>query len=336
MKRVLAAGALLIAVLVCGGFVAAEIAGVSVPVALSHTLAPPEQGVVTAVVDGATLEVRAGDRVNRVRLEGLQIPTVAAPDRPGQCLGPEAGAILGGVAPVGSELHLVHRRDAAGRPVVRAYTGHGLLVNGEVVRLGFAQVVPSDDGPFTAELRRAAEEATTERRGLHSPAIGCTAAGQVQNVLTLVAGVPEAGPPGAPGVELNALASTATDVRVTTDDLVWSFGQDRTDPTWSVLEPAERADLTTRLRTASDQVAAREIALRAAASAAFSDEATRTAVQTEVNREAQRLAKIRKAEADRLAAIRRARAAQQAAVLRQALEEARSRRSGGSEGSSRR
>lgn len=327
MKRVLMIGVVAIAVLVCGGFVVAEITGVSVPVALSHKIAPPEQGVVAGVVDGATLEVRSGDRVNRVRLEGLQIPTVAAPDRPGQCLGPEASAILGGVAPIGSELRLVHGVDASGRAVVRAYTGNGLLVNAEVTRLGFAQVVPSDDGPFTAELRRAAEEATAGQRGLHSPVIGCTAAGQVRNVLTLVAGIPEAGPPGAPSVELNALASTATDVRATTDELLWSFDQDRTDPTWSVLEPAERADLATKLRTAGDQAAAREVTLRAAASAAFSDEATRTAVQTEVNREAQRLAKIRKAEADRLAAIRRARAAQQAAALRQALEEARTRRS---------
>lgn len=326
MKRVFLAGVVAIAVLLCSGLVVAEIAGVSVPVALSHKVAPPQQGVVTAVLDGATLEVRADDRVNRVRLEGLQIPAVAAPDRPGQCLGPEALAILGGVAPIGSELRLVHDVDASGRAVVRAYTANGLLVNTEVARLGFAQVVPSDDGPFTADLRRAAEEASSERRGLHSPAIGCTAAGQVQNVLSLVAGVPEAVPTGASGGELNVLASTATDVRATTDELLWSFGQNRTDPTWSILEPAERADLATRLRIAGDQVSARELALRAAASAAFSNEVTQTAVQTEANREARRLAKIRKAETDRLAAIRRVRAAQQASALRAALEEARARR----------
>jgi micrococcal nuclease len=275
---------------------------------------------VAAVVDGESFEVRTGEHTTRIRLLDIATPVAAAPDRPGQCLGPEASAHLATLLPAGSEVRLTYAEDRLGRPVAAATTADGRLVNAEMVRAGFAEVAAGDGGrdPAAREaLESAARQAAAEQRGLHSASVPCSVPGQVKAVLDRAAQVPAAAPPGARGVDLFTLANQATDTRVAADRLVWAFTQDRGELNWRVLTDAETADLSRRLTEARDRVARSEGALRVAANLALNNEATQGSAQAETARVAKAIAKARKAEARRVAAAaRRVEAARQAEAAR--------------------
>jgi micrococcal nuclease len=135
--------------------------------ALVHGAAALE-GVVVRVVDGDTVHVRIGDRIEKVRYIGVNTPEVHHPSR--------------GVEPGGPEAHAVNRRLVEGRTVrleldaqardrygrLLAYVWVGdTMVNAELVRLGYAQVmtVPPNvrHQALFLKLQRDAREA---RRGL--------------------------------------------------------------------------------------------------------------------------------------------------------------------------
>lgn len=280
----------------------------------------PVQASVATVVDGESFEVRAGEQTTRIRLLDIATPVTAGPDRPGQCLGPEASAFLASLLPAGSEVRLAYGEDRLGRPVAAATTADGRLVNAELVRAGFAEVAAGDGGrdpAARAAMESAARQAVAEQRGLHSAGVPCTVPGQVKAVLDQAARIPAAAPPGARGGDLLALANQATDARVAADRLVWAFTQDRGELHWRVLTDAETADLSRRLTGARDRVSRSESALRVAANLALNAEATQGSAQAEAARVATRIAKARKAEARRIAAAaRRVEAARQAEAAR--------------------
>lgn len=280
----------------------------------------PVRAAVATLVDGETFEVRTGGQTTRIRLLGIATPAPAASDRPGQCLGPESSAFLASVIPVGSEVQLAYGEDQLGRSGAAASTADGRLVNTEIVRAGLAEGLSIGDGPAAlsrASIEAAAQEATANQRGLHSPKLPCTVPGQVKAVLDLVARVPAAVPPGARGVDLNNLANAATDARVAADRMVWAFAENRRELTWRVLGSAELADLRGRITEARDRVTTSETALRVAANMALNAEATQGAAQAQAARIAHQLVVIRRAEARRIAAAaRRAEAARQAEATR--------------------
>lgn len=280
----------------------------------------PVQASVATVLDGESFEVRTGEQSTRIRLLDIATPVPATPDRPGQCLGPEASAHLASVLPPGSEVQLAYGEDRLGRPVAAATAADGRLVNAEMVRAGFAEVAAGDgerDPAVRAALESAAHQAVAEQRGLHSASVPCTVPGQVRAVLDRVAQVPATTPPGARGSELFALANQATDARVAADRLVWAFTQDRGELHWRVLTDAETADLSRRLTEARDRVSKSETTLRVAANLALNTEATDGSAQAEAIRVATQIAKARKAEARRIAAAaRRVEAARQAEAAR--------------------
>jgi micrococcal nuclease len=287
--------------------------GQTLPIVLKQA-PPPSEGVVTTLIDGETFDVRSNDQVTRIRLLNIDVPTPAAPDQPGRCLAREASAFLASTIPVGTQLKLTYDKDSFGQTVAAVSTDDGKLINAEVARAGFAEVINDDtQAPTLSTVETAAGEAASNKRGLHSPDIGCTVPGQVNTVLGMLARVPTTAPAGARGVELNNLANTATDARARADELVWAFAQNRQGPVWVVLDQTERSRLEQQVRQARDQVAAAEVTLRTAASNAFNSEATQDAAQTEANRIARQVAAIRAAEARRAAqAARRAEAARQA------------------------
>jgi micrococcal nuclease len=97
---------------------------------------------VVRVVDGDTFEARIGDRVEDVRLIGIDTPETVAPGEPVQCFGPRASAFSHRTLE-GRPVRLVfgvERRDAYDRLLAYAYIGHR-FVNAELVGRGLARTL---------------------------------------------------------------------------------------------------------------------------------------------------------------------------------------------------
>jgi micrococcal nuclease len=124
-------GALVVLVALLGGPL---LAAAQTPAAL--------EGLVVRVVDGDTIHVRIGERLEKVRYIGVNTPELHHPSK--------------GEEPGGRQAHAVNRRLVENRRVrleldVQARDRHGRLlayvwagdtmVNAEIVRLGFAQVM---------------------------------------------------------------------------------------------------------------------------------------------------------------------------------------------------
>jgi micrococcal nuclease len=84
------------------------------------------EGVVVRVVDGDTVHVRIGARIEKVRYIGVNAPEVHHPTR--------------GEEPGGREATDVQARDRYGRLLAYVWVGD-TMVNAELVRLGYAQVM---------------------------------------------------------------------------------------------------------------------------------------------------------------------------------------------------
>lgn len=296
----------------------------------------PTLAEVAALVDGDTFDVRSNDQVTRVRLGYVDTPAAPRPGQPAACLAHEASAKLASVLPAGTQLKLTYGKDRFGRTTAEAVTMDGRLINAEMVRSGFAQVVRDDSElPIPAAVDVAAQEALENKRGAHAEAISCTVPGRVKALTELVARVPTAAPPGARVLDLATSANRATDVRMAAEELDSAFAQNRQAITWLALSPAERTQLQAQVRAARDRAATAETALRNAANMIVNVDATQAAVNGEAALIARALAKIRKAEADRAAeAARRVAAALEAQAYAQAEEQAREQKakkdSGGS------
>ena len=118
--------------------------------------------VVTAIVDGDTIDVDVGGREERVRLIGIDTPEIAHPafgDRPpnaAECFGDEAHQHTGELLVVGSGVRLerdVVARDDYGRLLAYVYrAADGAFVNYEIVRHGLAQPLTIAPNTTFAEL----------------------------------------------------------------------------------------------------------------------------------------------------------------------------------------
>lgn len=131
MRRVARSAGLVVAVLL-----AASVAGAqpSAPSILD--------GQVVHVVDGDTIAVRIGGRVEKVRYIGVNTPEIHHPTKGEQPGGREAGGVnrdLVGGKRVRLELD-VQSRDRYGRLLAYVWVSD-LMVNAELVRRGYAQVM---------------------------------------------------------------------------------------------------------------------------------------------------------------------------------------------------
>lgn len=100
------------------------------------------EGVVLRVVDGDTIHVKLGERVEKVRYIGVNTPEIGHPTRGEEPGGRQAAAVnrrLVGGRHVRLELD-VQARDRHGRLLAYVWVGD-LMVNAELVRLGYAQVM---------------------------------------------------------------------------------------------------------------------------------------------------------------------------------------------------
>ncbi|HZP38926.1 MAG TPA: thermonuclease family protein [Methylomirabilota bacterium] len=128
---------------------------------------------VVRAVDGDTIYVRLAGGVEKVRYIGIDTPEVHHPTRGEEPGGREATAVnrrLLGNGPVRLETD-VQLRDRYGRLLayvwVRRPDGGELMVNAELVRLGYAAVMTVPPNVRHAALfRRLAAEAREQHRGL--------------------------------------------------------------------------------------------------------------------------------------------------------------------------
>ncbi len=131
-------------------------------------------GVVVRVVDGDTVHVRIGARVEKVRYIGVNTPEVHHPRKGEEPGGREATEVNRRLVE-GKRVHLeldVQSRDRYGRLLAYVWIGEQ-MINAELVRLGYAQVmtVPPNVRHQTLflKLQRDAREAG---RGLWRGAAG--------------------------------------------------------------------------------------------------------------------------------------------------------------------
>jgi micrococcal nuclease len=133
--------------------------------------AATDQASVERVVDGDTIDVRIGDRHERVRLLGIDTPEVYVDQGPPECYGPEASAFTKELLPAGAAVRLerdVVGRDDYGRLLAYVYlVGDGSLVNETLARQGFARPLTiAPNGVFAARFVAAAVAAEADDLGL--------------------------------------------------------------------------------------------------------------------------------------------------------------------------
>ena len=134
-------------------------------------LSPGASGRVVQIVDGDTVDIRIGGRVERVRLIGVDTPETKKPGVPIECFGPEATRRLTELLPPGSEVVVerdVEPRDDYGRLLLYVHRfPDGLFVNADLVRRGFARPLSiPPNTTFTREFSEIAHRAETEKIGL--------------------------------------------------------------------------------------------------------------------------------------------------------------------------
>ena len=134
--------------------------------------APPLEGLVVKVVDGDTIHVRIGNRVEQVRYIGINTPELHHPRKGEEPGGREAGLKNGElVAHTRVRLELdVQSLDRYGRLLAYVWVGN-VMVNAELVRLGYAQVMTVPPNVrYQALFLKLQREAREAARGLWRPA----------------------------------------------------------------------------------------------------------------------------------------------------------------------
>jgi micrococcal nuclease len=141
--------------------------------ALPAAAAPPAlEATVVRVVDGDTIQVRIGSRLEKVRYIGVNTPELHHPRRGEEPGGREAAAVNRGLV-AGRHVRLeldVRTRDRYGRLLAYVWIG-STMVNAELVRLGYAQVMTVPPNVrHQALFVRLQREARAGHRGLWGPA----------------------------------------------------------------------------------------------------------------------------------------------------------------------
>jgi micrococcal nuclease len=135
-------------------------------------------GKVVRVIDGDTLVVRLGGEERTVRLLNVDTPEMTHPDRPAECLGPEATDFLRRSVPPGSMVGLnfdVEREDQYGRTLAAVFLEEGTLVNAEIARKGLGiPVYFAPNREYLGEVEAAHKEAQGNGSGLHDEELECS------------------------------------------------------------------------------------------------------------------------------------------------------------------
>jgi micrococcal nuclease len=132
----------------------------------------PVEGLVVRVVDGDTIQVRLADGLEKVRYIGVNTPETHHPSR-GEEPGGQAAHAVNRRLVEGKRVRLeldVQLRDRHGRLLAYVWVA-GTMINAELVRLGFAQVMTVPPNVrYQALFVQLQREARDAGRGLWRPA----------------------------------------------------------------------------------------------------------------------------------------------------------------------
>lgn len=138
-----------------------------------------EHAVVERVVDGDTIVVTYDGDQERVRLLNIDTPETVHPERPTECLGPEASERMEELLAPGDEVRLAfdqERTDRYDRLLAGVYL-EDTLINAQMARDGYGAPVhfPPNDR-FLAEVEEAWEQAEADGVGMFAEDLHCTPA----------------------------------------------------------------------------------------------------------------------------------------------------------------
>lgn len=290
------------------------VAGVTTTVVVVASSGGPDEAIVSRVVDGDTIDVTVGGSEQRVRLLNIDTPESVDPDRPVECLAPEATAFLEELLPNGTPVRLEYdevRTDRYDRTLAGVFTAAGALVNAEIARAGLAAVVVFDDNVrFLPPVEEARAEAEAAGVGLYSADVECTIPAQV----AALEAVPAVADPAADATSSAfTVAANTESILVSAADRLLVLVRDTARPALAVFEQADRLQFADRVdevrgaavtrRTDLHRIAAERRAAEEAEAARVAEEA-RQAEQARVEAEA---AEAREAEERRRRAEERER-----------------------------
>src|SRR3954451_13653419 len=125
---------------------------------------------VVKVVDGDTIDVRYGGDTHRVRLLNVNTPETVDPDKPVECLGPEASDWLKDRLPLGTEVRLEQDKethDRYDRGLAAVFVGSE-LINAEIARAGYGVAMSvGTNTKYLSRVKAAQAEAQSGDRGLY-------------------------------------------------------------------------------------------------------------------------------------------------------------------------
>ena len=272
---------------------------------------------VVRVIDGDTLVVDFQNENVTVRLLNVDTPETKDPNKPVECLGPEATDFLEDALPAGSKVKLdfdVERTDRYGRTLAAVYDSQDRLINAEVARQGFGiPVTYGKNAKFRPPVDAAYEEARDRGAGLFDEEVECTVPGEVA---ALEAAAQEAAAQGAGSSVASAAAAAATvlasaSLAKKTLGALESGARSGSSLIWAVVSEADRARFLQRAKTATAAVEDRHKELSGIHTERKAAEEEARRVEAEAKAEAKRIAaeeearkvaEAEQAEANRLAA----------------------------------
>ena len=140
---------------------------------LTCSWAVEEVGPVVKVVDGDTLEVKLADRIEKVRLLGIDTPEMGSKDRVVEHLAVEATAFVRALVD-GKRVTLetdpqADTRDRYGRALRYVYLPDGRMLNAVIVSEGYGHAYTRFPFSKAEEFRKLEREARDAGRGLWNP-----------------------------------------------------------------------------------------------------------------------------------------------------------------------
>ncbi|OUM41059.1 thermonuclease family protein [Arthrobacter sedimenti] len=167
-------------------------------------------GTVVRVVDGDTLVINFDGADQTVRLLNVDTPETKHPDKPVECLGPEATQKLESLTPPGTKVGLdfdVERTDKYDRVLAAVFIEDQTLVNAEIARVGLGvPILIEPNKKYYDEVQAAYNEATAQGVGLLDPTAGCTLPAEVDDAVETLAAATDA-PVGETGAAVAATAA---------------------------------------------------------------------------------------------------------------------------------
>ncbi|MGP0223656.1 thermonuclease family protein [Paenarthrobacter sp. NCHU4564] len=303
--------------LIIGASTAAAVVAVSLVTAAA---ANADSGTVVRVVDGDTVVVSINNIDQTIRLLNVNTPETKDPNKPTECLGPEATDYLKEALPAGSKVRLefdVERHDRYGRTLAGVFNSSNQLVNAEIARRGLGvPMVVGENRKFLPPVEAAHQEAQNSKNGLFAESIECTLPAQLAAAEEALTAVENAAPATTSAaaetsaVAIGAALVTAKAVR----DLLSAARDAENTIVWAAYSSSEAASrlsaLSTRITTSDNKL----IQVK---------EQQKTLAAAEKKAEEERQAAAARAEAERKAAEEAAAAAKKAADDAAAAEQAR-------------